>query len=252
VSPARPLIGIPVYKTQAHTAPHIPLYALHPLYSEGVLAGGGAPLQIPHGVDRETLRSIFDRADGVLLAGGGDVDPAFYEEPAGEHVYEVDRERDEIEITLVRWALDDGKPLLAICRGIQVMNVALGGTLYQDVLTDMPGAMRHAYFQGQGFARDYPAHDVQLSPTSRLAGLMGGERFTVNSLHHQGVKRLAPEVSLAGSAPDGLVEALEVDGHIFAVGVQWHPEALAPKDPVMRRLFEALVEAAGNGSEPSL
>jgi len=251
VSPARPLIGIPVYKTKAHTAPHIPLYALHPLYSEGVLAGGGAPLQIPHGVDRETLRSIFDRVDGLLLAGGGDVDPAFYDEPAGEHVHEVDRERDEIEITLVRWALEDDKPLLAICRGIQVMNVALGGTLYQDVLTDMPGAMRHAYFQGQGFARDYPAHDVQLSPTSRLANRMGGESFTVNSLHHQGIKKLAPEVSCAGTAPDGLVEALEVEGHVFAVGVQWHPEALVPRDQVMRRLFEGLAEAAGDGSELS-
>lgn len=247
MSPAQPLIGIPVYKSEAHSSPHMPLYALHPLYSEGVLAGGGAPLQIPHGVDRETLRTIFDRVDGLLLVGGGDVDPAFYHEAASDQVRGVDRDRDEIEITLVRWAVEEGKPLFAICRGIQVMNVALGGSLYQDVFSDMPGAIRHAYFMGQGYARDYLAHDVELLPNSRLARLLGGERFDVNSLHHQGIKELAPDLTLTGRAPDGLIEALEVDGHAFAVGVQWHPEALAPEDPVMRRLFEALVEAAQSG-----
>ena len=243
MSPARPLIGIPVYKSKAHAAPQIPLYALHPLYSEGVFVGGGAPLQIPHGVDQDTLRTIFDRLDGLLLAGGGDVDPTFYNEADGGQVHDVDRERDEMELTLVRWALEAGKPLFAICRGIQVMNVALGGSLYQDILTEMPGAMRHAYFQVMGFARDYPAHDVQLSPTSRIARLLGGDCWTVNSLHHQGIKGLAPDLTAVGHAPDGLVEAVEVEGHAFAVGVQWHPEVLAPKDPVMRRLFEGLVEA---------
>jgi putative glutamine amidotransferase len=247
VSPAQPLIGIPVYKSAACAPPHNPLYALHRLYSEGVLAAGGAPVQIPHGVDHDTLRVIFDRLDGVLLAGGGDVDPGFYDETPSDLVYGVDRERDEMEMALVRWAVAEGKPLFAICRGIQVMNVALGGSLYQDVLTDMPGAMRHACFEKLGFARDHPAHDVQLSSGSRLVGLLGGDRFTVNSLHHQGLKETAPELSPTGRAPDGLVEAVEVAGHVFAIGVQWHPEALAPKDPVMRRLFEGLVDAARTG-----
>jgi putative glutamine amidotransferase len=244
----KPLIGIPVYKSEAPAAPHSPLYALHPLYSEAVLMGGGAPLQIPHGVDTETLRAIFDRIDGLLLAGGGDVDPVFYSEATSDQVRGVDGERDEIEITLVRWAVQEGKAFFAICRGIQVMNVALGGSLYQDVLADMPDAIRHAYFQGAGFARDYLAHDVELSARSRVARLLGGERFAVNSLHHQGIKQLAPELTVAGRAPDGLVEAVEVTGHVFAIGVQWHPEALAPQDPVMRRLFRGLVEAAWNGS----
>lgn len=242
MSPAQPLIGIPVNKSEA-------LYSLNPLYSEGVLVGGGAPLQIPQGMDRDTLRTIFERVDGLLLAGGGDVDPAFYDETAGDQVRGIDRERDEIEITLVRWAVEEGKPLFAICRGIQVMNVALGGSLYQDVLSDMPGAIRHSYFQGLGFARDYLAHDAELVPHSHLARLLDGERFAVNSLHHQGIKKLAPDLTLTARAPDGLIEAVEVEDHDFAIGVQWHPEALAPKDPVMRRLFEGLVEAAQNGTE---
>lgn len=249
MSSAKPLIGIPTEKSKSHIAPHSPLYAVSSLYVEGVLEGGGTPLQIPHGVDREGLRTIFERVDGVLLAGGGDVDPAFYSETASERVYGVDRERDEIEMTLVRWAIEDSKPLFAICRGIQVMNVALGGSLYQDIACDMSGAIDHACFQRLGFSRDYLAHDVQLSGANQLAQLIGSDHFSVNSLHHQGVRRLAPELTAVGWSPDGLVEAVEVEGHAFAVGVQWHPEALAPKDPSMQRLFDGLVEAARNGLE---
>jgi putative glutamine amidotransferase len=244
VSPTHPLIAIPVYKSKAHGPPHSSLYALHPLYSEGVVAGGGAPVQIPLGLEQDALRVIFDRVDGLLLAGGGDVDPALYGEQSSAKVQGIDRERDEMEVTLVRWALEEGKPLFAICRGIQVMNVALGGTLYHDILTDMPDAIRHAYFQTLGFARDYLAHDVRLTPDCLLARLLGGDHLAVNSLHHQGIKALAADLKAAAHAPDGLVEAVEVTGHPFAIGVQWHPEALAPNDPVMRRLFEALVEAA--------
>jgi putative glutamine amidotransferase len=200
-------------------------------------------------VDQAILRSIFDRLDGVLLAGGGDVDPVFYNEKANSTVYGIDRELDEIEMRLVRWSVAEGKPIFAICRGIQVMNVALGGSLFQDISSDKPDAIRHGYFQNQGFARDYPAHEVRLIADSRLAGGMGGDRFIVNSLHHQGIKELAPELTSVGYAPDGLIEAAEVENHVFAVGVQWHPESLAPSDPAMRRLFEDLVEAAQNGRE---
>ena len=98
-----------------------------------------------------------------------------------------------------------------------------------------------------GFSRDHPAHDVRLTSDSQLAGLMGGDHFTINSLHHQGIKQLAPDLTSVGRAPDGLVEAIEVKGHPFAIGVQWHPEALASNDPAMRRLFEGLAEAARNG-----
>jgi putative glutamine amidotransferase len=142
--------------------------------------------------------------------------------------------------------VEEDKPIFSICRGIQVMNVALGGNLFQDVLSDMSGAMRHAYFQGEGYGRDFLAHDVQLTANSRVAHLLGGDLYSVNSLHHQGIKEMAPELTAVGTAPDGLIEAVDIEGHSFAVGVQWHPEALAPKDAAMRGLFGGLVAAAGN------
>lgn len=216
------------------------------------MAGGGAPLQIPLGLDPTTLRVVFERVDGLLLAGGGDVDPAFYGGPASDKCRGIDRERDALEMDLVRWSIEAGKPLLTICRGIQVMNVALGGSLYQDLLSDMPGALRHDYFTSDGFARDHRAHPLTLVRDSGLIHLLGAERLVVNSLHHQGIKDLAPDLTPVGHAPDGLLEAVEVKGHPFAVGVQWHPEALVADDPMMRRLFEALVKAARNGRDRHL
>jgi putative glutamine amidotransferase len=218
------------------------------LYTQGVQAGGGAPLLIPLGLDETALRTIFDRLDGVLLTGGGDIDPAFYNEAPTEYVKSVDRERDEVEMALVRWAVEDGKPLLAICRGIQVMNVALGGSLFQDVKAEMSGAIRHDYFQSLGFARDHRAHEVRLENGSQTATVMGQDLVTVNSLHHQGIKVLALDLSQVAYAPDGLVEAVEVAGHPYAIGVQWHPEALFADDLAMVRLFEGLVDAAREGS----
>jgi len=222
----------------------MPLHTLSPLYAEGILAVGGVPLLIPNGLDEVTLRTLFEHADGLLLSGGGDVDPSFYGEATSDYVYGVNPKRDELEITLVRWALAEQKPIFAICRGIQVMNVALGGSLYQDILADMPGAMQHDFFQSKGYERNHRAHKVELAPSSRIARLLGGAHFAVNSLHHQGLKAIAPELVPVGHAADGLVEAVEVDGHVCAYGVQWHPEALAPEDPVMRSLFAGLVDAA--------
>jgi putative glutamine amidotransferase len=240
----KPLIGIPTLRTHSHTPPNAPVLGVPPAYTAGVGRSGGVPVHIPQPLDGESLRIVFDRIDGVLLAGGGDVDPACYFEAASDKVNGVDRERDELEITLVRWAVAEGKPLLAICRGIQVMNVALGGNLYQDIKDEVPGALRHDFFQSAGYERDFRAHQVQLSAESRLALLMDGDRLDVNSLHHQAIKDLAPELTLVGHAPDGVVEAVQVDGHSFAVGVQWHPESLFAEDVAARRLFEGLVQAA--------
>jgi putative glutamine amidotransferase len=248
VNRTQPLVGISVYRTKTHWPPHTCYYGLHPFYIESVLAGGGAPVQIPLGLDQAALRTVFDRVDALILSGGGDVDPALYDEPVNGS-RGIDRERDEIELALIRWALQEAKPLLAICRGIQVLNVALGGSLYQDIASDVPGAMRHDYFDSQGFARDHLAHEVDLTPGCRLARLLGVDRVPVNSLHHQGLKTLAADLVAVGHAPDGLVEAVEITGHPFAVGVQWHPEALAPNDPVMRRLFEGLVVATRYSDE---
>jgi putative glutamine amidotransferase len=243
VSQAQPLIGISVYRTELKAPPHNVFNVLHPFYVQSTLAGGGAPVQIPLGLDEGSLRVIFERLDGLILSGGGDVDPALYGEQL-DGSRGVDRQRDDMEMALARWALKEGKPLLAICRGIQVLNVALGGTLYQDLAAHKPDSIRHNYFDSAGFERDYLAHKVNFAPGSRLARLLGASSLPVNSLHHQGLKSLAAELTPVGHAPDGLVEAVEIADHPFAIGVQWHPEALAPQDPVMRRLFEGLADAA--------
>ncbi len=194
---------------------------------------------------------LVERLDGFLFSGGGDMDPAFYGEPvAGSRG--IDRQRDELELVLVQRVVQARKPFLAICRGHQVVNVALGGSLYQDLASDMPGAIRHDYFQSAGYARDLRPHEVQLEPDSRVAQILGGTRFPVNSLHHQGIRRLAEGLVPVGYAPDGLVEAFEMPDYPFAIGVQWHPEALAPTDPTMQRLFDALVQAARDGRRGSL
>ena len=243
MSLAQPLIGISVFRTKIQTPPHTVFNALHPFYVQSTLAGGGAPVQIPLVLDQGSLRVVFERLDGLILSGGGDVDPALYDEQL-DGSRGIDPQRDEMEMALTHWALKEGKPLLAICRGIQVLNVALGGTLYQDLATHKPDAIRHDHFDSSGFARDYLAHKVELNPSSRLARLLGGDSVCVNSLHHQGLKTLAADLSPVGHAPDGLVEAVEVKDHPFAIGVQWHPEALAAQYPQMRRLFEGLADAA--------
>ncbi len=165
-------------------------------------------------------------------------DPARYGAAPHPLAAGIDPARDEAELALARWAVADGRPLFGICRGAQVLNVALGGTLYGDV-SDHPGALRHTY--------DRPAerpHPVQVAEGSRLAELLGVPVLDVNSLHHQAVRAVAPGLRVAARAPDGLVEALELPAHPFALAVQWHPESL-PDAPEMQRLFAGLVAAAG-------
>lgn len=218
---------------------------MRPTYPHAVEVAGGAPVMIPHDVDRDALRRIYARLDGVVLSGGGDVDPTCYgAQTVSPYTMGVDLQRDEAELQLVRWALDDGKPLLAICRGIQVLNVALGGTLIQDIREERPGALRHEAASDAWFTR--LSHDVLVDPASRLYTILGidDRRLPVNSLHHQALDSLGEGLAVAAHAEDGIVEGVEVPGLPFAVGVQWHPEALVDQHPPMRRLFEALVGAA--------
>jgi putative glutamine amidotransferase len=146
--------------------------------------------------------------------------------------------------TLTRWAIEDKKPLLGLCRGSQVINVALGGTLYQDLEAECPGAIKHDYFPTAGFARDYLAHPVSVVAGSRLAGILDRTEVQVNSMHHQGVKALAPGLVISARAPDGLIEGIESSNGHFMVGVQWHPESLVAHDDGMRRLFSTFIAAS--------
>jgi len=244
----RPVIGI---TTQTlHAIDGIPAalpesWVMNQRYFLAATIVGGVPWMIPLlDDDEDTLREIYDRLDGILIPGGVDMDPATFGEARHPKLGSVDPARDRVELQLTRWAIEDRKPILGLCRGIQVMNVALGGTLYQDLAAQVPEAIKHDYFPTAGFERDHLAHDVALVRGSRLAQVFETDRVAVNSMHHQGLKDLGEDLVPSALAPDGLVEAVEMAGPGFVMGVQWHPEVLESRDPRTRALFAAFIEAS--------
>lgn len=238
----RPLIGCTTYRKTADQNPPIDLFGLMPTYVEAIVAAGGVPILIPLGLSDEDLQTIFERVDGLLLPGGGDIDPSFYRGDPHATLWGIDRDRDRVEFFIARAAVAQRKPLLAVCRGHQVFNVALGGTLWVDVASQMPNAIKHDNFGI--YPRNHLAHEVKLQPESTLSQCLGSNKAAVNSLHHQGIRDLAPELTAVGVAPDGLIEAVEITGHPFAIGVQWHPENLIHDDPAMLSLFKGLIRAS--------
>ena len=244
----RPIIGVPAQTLQAidgipEDLPHS--WVMNHRYFVALASVGAAPVMVPLlAGDRETLRGIYDGLDGVFLAGGVDVDPTSYHEPREQLCGRTDVDRDAVEIQLARWARSDGKPILGVCRGLQILNVADGGSLYQDCDEFYENSIKHDYYPTAGFARDHLAHTIRIGSGTRLHEIFGAEEVMVNSMHHQGLKRVAPGWTASAHAPDGLIEALEARGDAFAVGVQWHPEMLVDTDRATKRLFEAFVEAA--------
>jgi putative glutamine amidotransferase len=246
--PHRPIIGIPTQTL--HAMDGIPealpeSWVMNQRYSRVVASAGGLPVMIPLLDDEGTLRALYDRLDGLLLPGGLDLDPATYGEPRRPDCGRVDPDRDRVELQFARWAIAEGKPVFGLCRGLQIVNVALGGTLYQDIAAQFSGAIKHDCFPTAGYARDHLAHEVTVSAGSRLGTLIGAASLRVNSMHHQAVKELAPGLLPSAVAPDGVVEAVESPDQPFLLGVQWHPESLVERDLRMRRLMAGFVEAAG-------
>jgi putative glutamine amidotransferase len=243
---SRPIIGIPT-QTLEEIPDELPrCWVMSQQYVRVLVAAGAIPWIIPLiQDDPTTLRGIYDRLDGVFLPGGVDLDPSAYDERPHDRCGRTDPARDEVELGLTRWALEDGKPLLAVCRGVQVVNVAAGGTIHQDLASQLPGAIKHDYFPRRGqYSRDLLVHDVEVAQGSQLACLLGATTVQVNSMHHQGIKELGPGLRATAYAPDGLIEGLESPNGHFLLGVQWHPEALVERDPRMQRLFTAFIEAA--------
>jgi putative glutamine amidotransferase len=225
-----------------------PRFSMSRPYIGALETAGGLPVLLPLALGVETLRSLYERMDGIFMAGGGDLNPACYGQDQYTKTNGLDHLRDETELTLLRWALEDGKPLLGVCRGSQIINVAAGGTLYQDVTDFVPNAMRHQYFPEK--PREWVAHGVETVPGTKLSGILG-RAARVNSFHHQAVDRIADGFRVAAMAPDGVVEAIENPDYDFCIGVQWHPESLAPTDPSMFRLFETFVQTSGGQGIPS-
>ncbi len=238
---ARPVIGITA--SIDHRGPaYGETYSLTRKYAEGVLRAGGTPLIVPHNLDEEALHAVLGRLDGVLLSGGGDIDPALFSEETHPATCGIEPDRDRVELTLVRWLVERDIPCLAICRGIQVLNVALGGTLVQDIPSQVPAAVPHS-FDRQTTPRNYLAHLVKIDPSSQLARIMRLEVAQTNSWHHQAIKQVADRLRVTAVAPDGVIEAVEIPEQRFTIGVQWHPEWLFEEMAEHRRLFEEVVRA---------
>lgn len=215
-------------------------------YYHAVTLVGAVPVLVPLlDDDEDTLREIFERVDGILVPGGVDMDPATYGEEPHPLLGNLDPARDRTELMMCRWAVEEKKPFLGLCRGAQVLNVAQGGTLWQDLAQQGATEMKHDYFPNFGFERDHIAHEITIAKGSRLRHALESDRIGVNSMHHQGLKTLGQGLRATAVAPDGLVEAVELDdANAFVVGVQWHPEVFELSDPHSRHLFKEFVDAS--------
>ena len=236
--PTQPLIALTATR-QTHLK-RAPTYEIPQAYLDAILAAGGLPILLPASLPLAALPELVARYDGFVLSGGGDVDPALYGGSLDAAVHSIDPERDTFERSLITLVLEADKPLLAICRGVQILNVALGGSLHEDIPSQLPAALRHDWYPN--YPRDYLVHKVEIEPGSRLAGILGTHTLRTNSLHHQAIRQPAPGLKVVGRAEDGVIEAVELPGKRIAIGVQWHPECL-PEEPAMRRLFKAFVSA---------
>jgi putative glutamine amidotransferase len=241
VSSRRPLIGISSYPRSNSRIANREVYPLPTSYVEAVRSGGGSPVILPPG-DPDPAR-LLDGIDALVLSGGGDVGPERYNGRTHDTIYGVSDERDLFEIALTRAALDRPDiPLLCICRGMQVLNVTLGGNLHPHLPDLGTSTVDHRLPE-----RLHTHHRATVDPASRLAGMLDATEVTVCSWHHQAIDRLAPGLKVVAWAEDGVIEAVEHESHAAAIAVQWHPE-MQLDDPAQQRLFRAFVELANEAA----
>ncbi|HEY3117865.1 MAG TPA: gamma-glutamyl-gamma-aminobutyrate hydrolase family protein [Chloroflexota bacterium] len=235
-----PLIGIPC--STAASADNPPGYHVNQAYARAVEQTGGVPILIPLlSPDSPALRALYDALDGILLPGGADLQPQSYGATPHPKLGSVDPNRDATELALARWALAESKPILGICRGQQCLNVAAGGSLFQDIASEIPGALIHRHEP-----RGALAHHIRVDPASALAEALGSSSFDANSLHHQAVKDVAPGFIPVAWAPDGVIEGMERRDHPFALAVQFHPEELVPGHEPSECLLRSFADAAAH------
>lgn len=233
-----PLVAIPLRPEARDVVPRRMFQ--NRVYVEAVEAAGAAAIAVPVTADESRLRAAYDCCDAVLLAGGPDVVPELYgEQTRADCNVETAPELDAVDIALARWAIEDGKALLAICRGMQVLNVALGGTLWQDIRRQVDGALEHHHEQ-----RDAIVHQIDVQSATRLRDITRAQSVAVNSVHHQALREVAPALQVTALAPDGLIEAVEHRDRTFAVGIQCHPEELNGRHAWASLLFQEFVAGA--------
>lgn len=244
----RPVIGL---TTQTlHSIDGIPpalpsSWVMNQRYFLAATMVGAVPWMIPLlDDDLATLREIYERLDGILIPGGVDINPLEYGEAVRPECGNLDPARDRVELQLTTWAMEDGKPLLGLCRGLQVINVASGGTLWQDLASQNGAFQKHDFFPTAGYERDHLAHEVEVVAGTKLRRFLESPRVMVNSMHHQGIKQLGRGLVASAIAPDGLIEAVEGEDDAFMVAVQWHPEVFEMTDPHIRHLFGGFIRAS--------
>lgn len=227
-----PFIGITMYGRSEKNE-----FSLPAEYVDAVRRAGGIPLLLPPG--EEYAERWVEKVHAIVLAGGGDIDPELYGGKRHKTVYMVDAERDRTELALTHRIVHSDKPLLGICRGCQLINVALGGTLIEHIPEVYGQTVRHRVPP-----REPVPHTISIDAESRLARILDGSEVTASSWHHQALRRVASPLQVVARAPDGVIEAVEMSEHHWLLAVQWHPELTAASDPVQQRLFAALVEAS--------
>ncbi len=230
----RPIIGvIPLYDDEKES------YWMLPGYMQVLELCGAAPIMLPMTKEPALLDQLFSMCDGLLLTGGHDISPDIYGEDPKDYCGAPCKVRDEMEVYLLKKAIEKKMPLLGICRGLQLMNGALGGTLYQDLPNEKPGSVEHHMTAPY----DRGAHEVEVLPGTLLAGIIGAGTKRVNSYHHQAIKDLSPMAQCMAVSEDGLAEAISIKNQPFMIGLQWHPEFSYEKDPDSKKIVQAFVDA---------
>ncbi len=214
-------------------------YWMLPGYTELIIKSGGIPVVLSFTDDEESVKEIADRFDGFVFTGGDDINPSFYGQKMLPECAEDCKERDSLEFALFKEVIRTDKPILGICRGMQFLNVAMGGTLYQDIPTQHKSDIVHR----QGKPYDEGVHPVNVAPYGLLYNIIGTEKLMVNSLHHQAAAQISPSLAVCASAPDGIAEAVYAPQKRFVLGLQWHPEMNFKKDENSLKIGKAFVEA---------
>lgn len=230
-----PVIGV----TCGHQWDGTKRHYVNEAYITSVLAAGGLPILIPH-MNPNLLLEVIKQVDAVLIPGGIDIDANLFNQEIHPRCGKIDPLWDELDLTVIRAALERDLPLLAICRGCQILNVACGGDLVQDIPSQVKDAINH----NPDAPKWHATHDIAVTDDSKLAKLLGTTSIRVNSFHHQAVARIAPGLQVSAVASDGVIEGIESKEHGYVIGVQWHPELMIKHHPVFKSLFTELIKMA--------